>query len=184
MRKSDPTITNNVIPFPKRPKNRSSASDGLVTPIYWANCWISSLQVIVAVPAAVETNRGVAEGRIRFTNSWHFWRCLFKGNPTPELIDEMAPGLVRSILRRAGTGDTGKAELPKHLMRRLDLMCHFKHPAALIIQDWLDGNRGSCPPTLRQLPTIPPVHGSKSDEQDQQTRLQVFHCPPAARLSA
>jgi hypothetical protein len=44
--------------------------------------------------------------------------------------------------------------------------------------------RGSCPPTSRQLQTIPPVHGSKSDEQDQQTRLQVFHCPPAARLSA
>jgi hypothetical protein len=40
-------------------------------------------------------------------------------------------------------------------------MCHFKHPAALIIQDWLDGNRGSCPPTSRQLQTIPPVPGGK-----------------------
>jgi hypothetical protein len=62
-------------------------------------------------------------------------KCLTsKGNPTPELIDELAPGLVRNILRRAGTGDCAKADLPKPLKRRLDLMCQFKHPAALIIQ--------------------------------------------------
>jgi hypothetical protein len=75
----------------------------------------------------------------------------FKGNPTPELIDEMAPGLVRSILRRAGTGDTGKADLPEHLMRRLDLMCHFKHPAALILKDWLDGNRRFLPANIQTI---------------------------------
>ena len=74
-----------------------------------------------------------------------------KGNPTPELIDELAPGLVRNILRRAGKGDTGKTELPKHLKRRLDLMCQFKHPAALILKDWLDGNRRFLPANIQTV---------------------------------
>lgn len=74
-----------------------------------------------------------------------------KGNPTPELIDEMAPGLVRNILRRAGPDYTGKAELTKHLKRRLDLMCRFKHPAALILKDWLDGNRRFLPANIQTI---------------------------------
>ena len=74
-----------------------------------------------------------------------------KGNPTPERIDEMAPGLVRNILRRAGTGDTAKAELPKHLKRWLDLLCRFKHPAGLILKDWLDGNRRFLPANLQTI---------------------------------
>ncbi|MEP3301405.1 MAG: hypothetical protein ABJO05_05495 [Roseibium sp.] len=74
-----------------------------------------------------------------------------KGNPTPELIDELAPGLVRNILRCAGSVDTGKAELPKHLKRRLDLMCRFKHPAALILKDWLDGNRRFLPANIQTI---------------------------------
>jgi hypothetical protein len=40
-------------------------------------------------------------------------------------------------------------------------MCQFKHPAALIIKDWLDGNRAFLPANSRQLQTIPPVPGGK-----------------------
>jgi hypothetical protein len=61
MRKSDPTITNNVIPFPKRPKNRSSGAMASSPQSIGPNCWISSVQVTVVVPAAVETNRGVGK---------------------------------------------------------------------------------------------------------------------------
>lgn len=68
-----------------------------------------------------------------------------KGNPTPELIDELAPVLVRNIIRRVESGQCTKANLPKPLKRQLDLMCSFKHPAALIIKDWLDGNRRFLP---------------------------------------
>jgi len=74
-----------------------------------------------------------------------------KGNPTPELIDEMAPGTVRNIIRRVGTGEYGKAHLPKHLKRRLDLMCQFKHPAGLILKDWLDANRRFLPANLQTI---------------------------------
>jgi hypothetical protein len=150
MRKSDPTITKNVIPFPKRPKNRSSAA-------------------MASSPQSVGQTAGYRHYKssspfqpplkptaaLRRPNPVHQQLALLamslKGNPTPELIDEMAPGLVRSILRRAGTGDTGKAELPKHLKRRLDLMCHFKHPAALIINDWLDGNRRFLPANIQTI---------------------------------
>jgi hypothetical protein len=74
-----------------------------------------------------------------------------KGNPTPELIDELAPGLVRNVLRRVGSGECTKDTLPKPLKRRLDLMCSFKHPAALIIRDWLDGNRRFLPANLQTI---------------------------------
>jgi hypothetical protein len=44
-----------------------------------------------------------------------------------------------------------KANLPKPLKRRLDLMCQFKHPAALIIQDWVDGKRAFLPTNLQTI---------------------------------
>jgi hypothetical protein len=75
MRKSDPTITNNVIPFPKRPKNRSSAAMASSpqsvgqTAGYRHYKSSSPFQPPLKPTAALE-------GRIRFTNSWHFWRCL------------------------------------------------------------------------------------------------------------
>jgi hypothetical protein len=150
MRKSDPTITNNVIPFPKRPKNRSSGAMASSpqsigqTAGYRQYKSPSSFQPPLKPTAALERPNPVHQQLALLAMS-------FKGNPTPELIDEMAPGLVRSILRRAGTGDTGKADLPEHLMRRLDLMCHFKHPAALILKDWLDGNRRFLPANIQTI---------------------------------
>jgi hypothetical protein len=150
MRKSDPITTNNVIPFPKRPQNRSSAA-------------VASSPQSVGQTAACRQYKSPSpfQPRLKPTaalerpNPVHQQLALlamsFKGNQTPELIDEMAPGLVRNILRRAGTSDTGKAELPKHLKRRLDLMCHFKHPAALIINDWLDGNRRFLPANIETI---------------------------------
>jgi hypothetical protein len=74
-----------------------------------------------------------------------------KGSPTPELIDELAPGLVQNILRRVGSGECTKAHLPKPLRRQLDLMCQFRHPAALIISDWLDGNRRFLPANIQTI---------------------------------
>lgn len=150
MRKSDPTITNNVIPFPKRPKNRSSAT-------------------VASSPQSVGQTAGCRQYKssspfqpplkptaaLRRPNPVHQQLALlamvFKDNPTPDLIDETAPALVRNILSRAGSGGFGKANLPEHLMRRLDLMCHFKHPAALILKDWLDGNRRFLPANIQTI---------------------------------
>jgi hypothetical protein len=103
------------------------------------------IQVIVSASAA-DTPRDVLQRHRRQIEI-----LTTKGNPTPELIDKLAPGLVRNILRRAGAGDCAKANLPKPLKRRLDLMCQFKHPAALIIQDWLDGNRAFLPTNLQTI---------------------------------
>jgi len=148
MRKSDPTTNSNVIAFPKpqrkhpsdtsvhpqkpptrTPKRRQSkSSPGLRPPLH---------------PSAANDALHRHRRRIEILTN--------KGNPTPELIDEIAPGLVRRILRLAGTGDTGKAELPKHLKRRLDLLCRFKHPAGLILKDWLDGNRRFLPANIQTI---------------------------------
>jgi hypothetical protein len=150
MRKSDPTITNNVIPFPKRPPNRSSAA--MASSPHSLGQTAGCRQYKSPSPFQPPLKPTVA---LESPNPVHQQLALlavvFKGNLTPELIDEMAPELVRNILRRARSGDTEKAELPKHLKRRLDLMCHFKHPAALIINDWLDGNRRFLPANIETI---------------------------------
>jgi hypothetical protein len=148
MRKSDPTTNSNVIAFPKpqrkhpsdtsvqsqkpltrTPKRRQSkSSPGLRPPLHSS----TANDVLHRHRQRIEV----------LTN---------KGNPTPELIDEMAPGLVRNILRRVGSGECTKGKLPKQLRRRLDLMCQFKHPAALILNDWLDGNRRFLPANLQTI---------------------------------
>lgn len=150
MRKSDPTITNNVIPFPKRPK--SPCSESLASPPQTVEQTAGCRQYKSPSPFQPRLKPGAALER---PNPVHQQLALLamslKGNPTPELIDEMAPGLVRNILRHAGSGDVGKAELPKNLKRRLDLMCRFNHPAALILNDWLDGNRRFLPTNIQTI---------------------------------
>ncbi|MGJ8572367.1 MAG: hypothetical protein ACSHXI_16885 [Hoeflea sp.] len=148
MRKSDPTTTGNVIAFPRQQRKHSAATTArpqeTLTRTPKRRQSKSSSEFRPSLHAST-ANDVLHRHRRRIeilTN---------KGNPTPELIDEIAPGLVRKILRRAGTGDTGKAELPKHLKRRLDLLCRFKHPAGLILKDWLDGNRRFLPANLQTI---------------------------------
>lgn len=150
MRKSDPTTTNNVIPFPKRHKNRASAA-------------VASLPQSIGQTAGCGQYKSPSpfqsplkpDAELEGPNSVHVQLAIlamsFKGNPTPELIDDMAPGLVRNILHCARSGDTDKAELPKHLKRRLDLLCRFNHPAALILKDWFDGNRRFLPANIQTI---------------------------------
>ena len=151
MRKSDPkTSTNNVIPFPKRPKTPRSAA--VASSSQHAGRTSECRQYKSPSPVQPPLKTDAPNGR---PNQVHAQLALLamslKGNPTPQLIDQMAPGTVRNIIRRAGTGASGKAKLPKHLKRRLDLMCQFKHPAALILQDWLDGNRRFLPVNLQTI---------------------------------
>ncbi|MCY0149314.1 hypothetical protein OEG84_23670 [Hoeflea sp. G2-23] len=148
MRKSDPTTKSNVIAFPKQQRKHPSATS-----------------VHPQRPLTRKPKRRQSKPSPEFRPPLHASTgddvlhrhrqrieiLTMKGNPTPELIDEMAPGLVRNILRRAGPDYTGKAELTKHLKRRLDLMCRFKHPAALILKDWLDGNRRFLPANIQTI---------------------------------
>lgn len=133
MRKTDPTTTNNVILFTKRPQNRSSAAmaSSPQSVGQTAGCRQykspSPFQPPLRPTVAFERPNPVHQQLVLLAMS-------LKSNPTPELIDEMAPGLVRNILRQVGPGGAGKAELPKHLKRRLDLMCRFKLAGVLAAQ--------------------------------------------------
>lgn len=147
MRKSDPNNrNNNVIAFPKHQSKR-----------------LSGAAVQPQQPTALSPKRKQSKSQTRLQghgstandvlqrNRRRLEILTTKGNPTPELIDELAPGLVRNVLRRVGSGECTKDTLPKPLRRRLDLMCSFKHPAALIIRDWLDGNRRFLPANLQTI---------------------------------
>jgi len=148
MRKSDPTTTDNVIAFPKQQKKHPSATRGhpqtRVPRRRKRRQGIASSQFLL--PVHTSTADDVLQRHRRRVEI-----LTKKGNPTPELIDELAPGLVRNILRRVGSGECAKANLPKPLRRRLDLMCQFRHPAALILNDWLNGNRRSLPGNLQTI---------------------------------
>tara|TARA_R110002020_G_scaffold116694_1_gene267311 strand:+ start:8978 stop:9259 length:282 start_codon:yes stop_codon:yes gene_type:complete len=74
-----------------------------------------------------------------------------KGNPTAELIDEMAPRTIGRILSLVASDSSRKVRLPKHLRSRLDLMCQFRHPAALMLRDWLDGKRQLLPANFKTI---------------------------------
>lgn len=147
MRKSDPnSANNNIIAFPKQQPKRLSGS---------------TVQPQQPAMRSRKGKQGKSKSRLHGHDrpaddmlQRHRRRIEIltnKGNPTPELIDELAPGLVRNILRRVGSGQCTKISLPKPLMRRLDLMCQFRHPSALIIKDWLDGNRRFLPANIQTI---------------------------------
>lgn len=147
MRKSDPnTRNNNVIAFPKHQSKRLSGptvypqQPATRTPKQKQGKSQSRLQ-----------GHGSTASDVLQRNRRRLEILTNKGSPTPELIDELAPGLVRNILRRVGSGECTKANLPKPLRRQLDLMCQFRHPAALIISDWLDGNRRFLPANIQTI---------------------------------
>jgi len=148
MRKPDPTTNSNVIAFPRQQRKHPSATS------------VQSQKPLTRTPKRRQS-KSSSEFRPPLhassaNDALHRHRRRIeiltnKGNPTPELIDEIAPGLVRNILRRVGSGECAKANLPKQLRRRLDLMCQFKHPAALILNDWLDGNRRFLPANIQTI---------------------------------
>ena len=149
MRKSDPTTPKSiVIAFPKQTLKRPSATTAHAQKlaVLALKGRLSKSSAELHPPLHASTPNDVLQQHCRRLEI-----LTTKGNPTPELIDELAPGLVRNILRRVGSGKCTKTNLPKQLRRRLDLMCQFKHPAALILKDWFDGNRGILPPNLQTI---------------------------------
>ena len=148
MHKSDPTTKSNVIAFTRQQRKQPSA-----TKVHPENSHTRTPQrrQSKSSPELRPPLHPSTANDVLHRQRQRIEILTNKGNPTPELIDEIAPGLVRKILRRAGTDDTGKAELPKHLKRRLDLLCRFKHPAGLILKDWLDGNRRFLPANLQTI---------------------------------
>ncbi|PHR21982.1 MAG: hypothetical protein COA37_13520 [Hoeflea sp.] len=147
MRKSDPNIPNsNIIAFPKQqPKRLSGAA------VYLQQPAARTPKRKQGKPQTRLLVHGSAANDVLQRNRRRVEILTTKGDPTPELIDELAPGLVRNVLRRVGSGQCTKTNLPKPLRRRLDLMCQFGHPAALIIKDWLDGNRRFLPSNLQTI---------------------------------
>ncbi|MBG19960.1 MAG: hypothetical protein CML31_08350 [Rhizobiales bacterium] len=149
MRKSDSTTNitkSNVVPFPKQlnapPKNpRPPLSPRSREERQKARC--DKIQALLNSPdreAIIAKNRS------------HFEFITSCGKPTPERIDELAPQLVRKILSLVGPGKTlSKSDLPRLTRRRLDVLCEFKHPAALIIRDWLEDNSRLLPKNLETI---------------------------------
>jgi hypothetical protein len=151
MRNSDTNNPNSniVIAFPGQQPKRLSASTG--SSAKTGPCALSSGEADKIPKFRISGSRRHATMTYCSEIAGRLEILTTKGNPTPELIDKLAPGLVRNILRRVESGDCAKASLPKPLMRRLDLMCQFKHPAALIIQDWVDGKRAFLPTNLQTI---------------------------------
>lgn len=149
MRNSDPnTRNNNVIAFPKhQPKRLSGSTLHPQQPAMRSRKGKPGKSQSRSQPPV---HTSTAEDVLQ-RNRQRLEILTNKGNPTPELIDELAPGLVLNVLRRVESGECTKDTLPKPLKRRLDLMCSFKHPAALIIKDWLDGNRRFLPANIQTI---------------------------------
>lgn len=147
MRNSDPNNPNsNIIVFPKQQPKRLSGST-----LHPQQPAIRSRKGKPGKTQSRSRGRASMADDVLQRNRRRLEILTTKGNPTPELIDELAPGLVRNVLRSVGSGECTKANLPKPLRQRLDLMCQFKHPAALIIKDWLDGNRRFLPSNLQTI---------------------------------
>ncbi|MEQ8308813.1 MAG: hypothetical protein RIA09_19945 [Hoeflea sp.] len=144
MRKSDPNTPNsNIIAFPKKRLSRAVVHPPQATALSPKRKQSKSETRL--------QGHGSTANDVLQRNRRRVEILTNKGNPTPELIDELAPGLVRNILRRVGSGECTKANLPRPLRRQLDLMCSFKHPAALIVKDWLDGNRRFLPANIQTI---------------------------------
>ena len=147
MRKSGPNTPNsNIIAFPKRKSKRFSGST-----LHLQQPAMRSRKGKPGKTQSRHQGHGSTASDVLQRNRRRVEILTTKGDPTPELIDELAPGLVRNILRRVGSGECTKANLPKPLRRQLDLMCQFRHPAALIISDWLDGNRRFLPANIQTI---------------------------------
>jgi hypothetical protein len=147
MRNSDPNNPNsNIIVFPKQQPKRLSGST-----LHPQQPAMRSRKGKPGKTQSRSRGRASMADDLLQRNRRRLEILTTKGNPTPELIDALAPGLVRNILRRVESGECTKTSLPKPLKRRLDLMCQFKHPAALIVKDWLDGNRRFLPANLQTI---------------------------------
>ncbi|WP_290780380.1 hypothetical protein, partial [Hoeflea sp.] len=101
MRKSDLTTKSNVIAFPRQQRKHPSATSvhpqKSLTRTHQRRQSKSSPELRPPLhPSTANDALHRHRQRIEILTN--------KGNPTPELIDEIAPGLVRKILRRAGTG--------------------------------------------------------------------------------
>lgn len=149
MRKSDSTKTStkfNVVPFPKQlsvpPKNPRPP----LAPRSREERQQARRDKIQALLNSPDREAIIAKNR------QHFEFITSCGKPTPERIDELAPQLVRKILSLVGPGKTlSKSDLPRLIRRRLDVLCEFKHPAALIIRDWLEDNSRLLPENLETI---------------------------------
>jgi len=149
MRKSDSTTTttkSNVVPFPKKlsvpPKNPRPP----LAPRSREERQKARRDKIQALLNSPNREAIIAENRR------HFEFITSCGKPTPESVDTAAPRLVRKILSLVGPDKTlKKSDLSRMYRRQLDLLCEFKHPAALIIRDWLDDNSRLLPDNLETI---------------------------------
>lgn len=148
MRKSDSTNTpkSNILPFPKQlnlpPRNpRPPLSPRSREERQQARR--DKIQALLNSP-----NREAIVAK----NRQHFEFITSCGKPTPESVDAAAPRLVRKVLSLVGPDKTlKKSDLSRMYRRQLDLLCEFKHPAALIIRDWLEDNSRLLPTNLETI---------------------------------
>lgn len=148
MRKSDSTKTpkSNVLPFPKQlnlpPRNPRPP----LSPRSREERQKARRDKIQALLNSPNREAIIAKNRS------HFEFITSSGKPTPESVDAAAPGLVRKVLSLVGPDKTlKKSDLSRMYRRQLDLLCEFKHPAALIIRDWLEDNSRLLPENLETI---------------------------------
>ncbi|MBG21072.1 MAG: hypothetical protein CML31_14140 [Rhizobiales bacterium] len=149
MRKSDSTTTpttSNVVPFPKQlnvPPTNPRLPLSARSREERQKARRDKIQALLNSPdreAIVAKNRS------------HFEFITSSGKPTPESVDAAAPRLVRKVLSLVGPDKTlKKSDLSRMYRRQLDLLCEFKHPAALIIRDWLEDNSRLLPNNLETI---------------------------------
>lgn len=140
MRKSKPSVQNNVVPFRKRTINPLSVTADSA----------SLAQAPRSRKPKPARRAQQPEDQAQMELEILAMSCQRKPQ-SAELADDVAPRTVRQILSRAGPGEADKTRLPKLVQTNLDLMCRYKHPVGLILRDWLAGNRRFLPSNFQTL---------------------------------
>lgn len=118
---------NNVVSFPMRTNTQPSTSQQ-----------IKPLFVSAKKPSPEE-------------NDWLMQLLSYKPTPSYALAEVKAAETIRKVLRFAKVNDKGNRTVYPSIQRDVDLMCEFKHPIGLMLQDWLDGNRQFLPDDITSI---------------------------------
>lgn len=124
---------NNIIPFPLRNNPQPYASKSI------------KFKSMPASPSLVKPSP--EENRMLLQLFSH------ERIPSYVLADELAAQTISRVIHHAKANDTGQKKVLPSVQRDVDLMCQFKHPVGLMLQDWLDGNRHFLPDDFTSIAT-------------------------------
>lgn len=92
-------------------------------------------------------------------NEWLIQLLSYEPTPCYALAEEKATETIRRVLRFAKVNNSGNRTVYPSIQRDVDLMCEFKHPIGLMLQDWLDGNRQFLPDDITSIAETSPHSG-------------------------